>query len=114
MQRCWGNAQFKAAHATESDVHYCMKANMVKSSSQLYCQNSPIYYDKGPCSKYGQCHTELKCRIFFFLQLTVYKITPRLYVKLLGQRTIAITCIAYGSSPCMQLQVYMKANAVIT
>ena len=23
-----GNAQFKAAHAAESDVHYCMKANI--------------------------------------------------------------------------------------
>ena len=28
LQRCWGNAQFKAAHTTESDVHYCMKANI--------------------------------------------------------------------------------------
>ena len=28
LQRCWGNAQFKAAHNTESDVHYCMKANI--------------------------------------------------------------------------------------
>ena len=44
LQRCWGNAQFKAAHTIESDVHYCMKANMVKSSSQLCCQHSPIYY----------------------------------------------------------------------
>ena len=49
LQRCWGNAKFKAAHATESDVHvhYCMKAKMVQSSSQLDCQHSLIYYHKG-------------------------------------------------------------------
>ena len=39
--------QLKAAHATEYDALYCMKANMVKSSSWLYCRHSPIYYHKG-------------------------------------------------------------------
>ena len=111
-----GNAQLKAAHTTESDVHYCMKAN-ISGKDFLSCSYSPIYYYKerlagttfsllvhvAGINLANANRIKVSQFFFLFLQLTVLLKKAICKVAGPGQCTIAIMCIAYGSSPCMQI-----------